>query len=130
MNHIILIALGGAIGSSLRYMTGLATAHIFEQSKVITGTVISNGIGCLFGGILLGWISESESISESLNLFLTIGLLGSYTTFSAFTLEVTQLIKESWQKLMSYLFLQLMGAFILTAIGFILNIYFLGGVGG
>lgn len=130
MTQILLIALGGAIGASLRYLTSLTAIRIFKHSNVITSTVISNGIGCLIGGILLGWFTVTESSSENLSLLLTVGILGSYTTFSAFSLELSQLIEESWQKLITYLFLQLVGAFGLAVAGFFIVLHYIGGVGG
>lgn len=130
MTQFILIAIGGAIGAVLRYLTGLVTIRVMGKSNIATGTVIANCAGCLLAGILLAWYSEVENYNENLSQFLTIGILGSYTTFSTFSLEISRLLKESWGELFTYLFLQLVVAIGLAALGFYITLWIAGGVNG
>lgn len=118
MNLILLIALGGAFGAVLRYATNLAAIRIFGLEHVITGTVIANATGCLIAGILLAVFNPLHNDPTSLSLFFTVGILGSYTTFSSFSLEVWKLLESDLKKLGSYLFLQLVVALGLTGLGF------------
>lgn len=128
MTEIFLIAIGGAIGAVLRYTTGLLTLHFAGNSKVLTGTVIANSVGCLLAGILLGWFTAMEHPGDGIALFLTVGILGSYTTFSTFSLELSRLMKESWRRLITYLFLQLVMAITLCGAGYAVTMWLAGGM--
>lgn len=130
MTEGFLVALGGAIGAILRYLTGLITIRIVGKSQVMTGTVISNSLGCLLAGILLGWITAVDHPGDGVLLFLTVGILGSYTTFSTFSLEISRLLKESWSELITYLFLQIIVAIGLAVLGYIITLWIAGGVHG
>ena len=130
MIQVILIALGGAIGAILRYLTGLITIRSLGKSKVLTGTVIANSLGCLLAGVLLGWITAVDHPGDGVVRFLTVGILGSYTTFSTFSLELSRLLKESWGELVTYLFLQMVVAIGLAALGYYITLWIAGGVNG
>jgi fluoride exporter len=130
MTQILLVALGGAIGAVLRYLTGRLTIRVAGKSNVLTGTVIANSLGCLLAGILLGWFTATEHPGDGIALFLTVGILGSYTTFSTFSLEISRLLTESWNKLLTYLFLQVVLAISLCAAGYIVTLWVAGGLNG
>jgi len=130
MTQVLLVALGGAIGAILRYLTGLITIQAVGKSNVLTGTVIVNSLGCLLAGILLGWITAIDHPGVGIMLFLTVGILGSYTTFSTFSLEISRLLKESWSELITYLFLQMVLAIGLAALGYMITLWIAGGVYG
>jgi fluoride exporter len=127
MTQILLVALGGAIGAILRYLTGLIIIRTVGKSQVLTGTVIANSLGCLLAGILLGWITAVDHPGDGIVLFLTVGILGSYTTFSTFSLEISRLLKESWSELVTYLFLQVIVAIGLAILGYIITLSIAGG---
>ncbi|TVR14893.1 MAG: fluoride efflux transporter CrcB [Balneolaceae bacterium] len=118
MINLLLIALGGAIGASLRFLTGKAAIKLFGMHEVLTGTVFANIAGCLFAGTLLGLVSVEQLLNQTSILFLTIGILGSLTTFSTFILEAYQIGKASAPKLLTYLFLQLFVALLATVAGY------------
>lgn len=118
MINLLLIALGGAIGASLRFLTGKAAIKLFGKHDVFTGTVFANIAGCLFAGTLLGLVSVEQLLNQTSILFLTIGILGSFTTFSTFILEAYQIGKESAPKLVTYLFLQLFVALLAAVAGY------------
>ncbi len=130
MIQVLLVAFGGAIGALMRYLTSLATVRIIGKSRVLTGTVAANSLGCLLAGILLGWVSVVEHPGENIVLFLTIGILGSYTTFSTFSLELSRLLKKPYPELLTYLFLQMVVVIGLAALGYLSAILLAGRIYG
>lgn len=128
MNSFLLVAFGGAVGAVLRYFIGLITGKLTGGSNVVTGTVLANIIGCFFGGFALYWFSAAANYSENVELFVTIGVLGAFTTFSTFTLEVANLLDDSFKRLITYLFLQLFVALGFVAVGFAAASHWMGGV--
>ncbi|TVQ02818.1 MAG: fluoride efflux transporter CrcB [Balneolaceae bacterium] len=119
MTELLAVAIGGAIGAVLRYLSGIILIRIMSRSDVINGTVFSNLLGCFLAGMALAWIANTAILSPEITLFLTVGILGSLTTFSTFALETYQLIgKETKPQLAAYLSLQLIAAFLLTAAGY------------
>ena len=92
MYKILLIGSGGAIGALLRYgVAGVVSRHI--GGTFPWGTLSVNSIGALLIGLLWG-IFEQFQFSDSLRVFLFIGILGAFTTFSTFCLESVNLIKN------------------------------------
>lgn len=118
MTQIFLIALGGALGAALRFLTGFLAVKIFGKSDVITGTVLANITGCLLAGMLLGIVSVEMLLNQTSVVFLSIGVLGSFTTFSTFALETFLIGKKSSKELIFYLFLQLAAAFLAVVSGY------------
>ena len=90
IHNIISIALFGALGASLRYLIGLLP-RFFDLP---TGTILVNLIGSLILGILSGWSWEEMNLSSELKIGLMTGFLGSFTTFSTFSVENIQLIQQ------------------------------------
>lgn len=86
------VALGGAIGASLRYGLGRAAFKAFGPGFP-WGTFISNISGGLAMGFLTGWLAFRVSGGEHLRLFLAVGVLGGFTTFSSFSLEAFRMIE-------------------------------------
>jgi len=126
MNSFLLVAFGGAVGAVLRYFIGLITGKLTGGSNVVTGTALANITGCFLGGFALALFSAAN-YSENVELFITIGVLGAFTTFSTFTLEVANLLDESFKRLITYLFLQLFVALGFVAVGFTAAYYWMGG---
>ncbi|MBC7851101.1 MAG: fluoride efflux transporter CrcB [Chitinophagaceae bacterium] len=91
--NVLWIALGGGLGSVLRYL-----AHKWISSATTNpfplGTLLVNVIGCLLIGIFFALSLRQNYLSTELKLFLMTGLCGGFTTFSAFTLEGMNLINE------------------------------------
>ena len=93
MLKILYIALGGALGSLSRYwLSGLI--HFYFSSSFPRGTLIVNLTGSLIIGLLWG-ISDIVIINPNIKLFFFVGILGSFTTFSTFTLENFNLLREN-----------------------------------
>lgn len=91
IKFILLVSLGGAIGAPLRYILNLFITNYFPSIFPI-GTLIVNIIGSFFIGFFAILLKNYYSLDEVLvKYFLMIGLLGSFTTFSSFSLEVINL---------------------------------------
>lgn len=86
MNGLLYVALGGAIGASLRHLLGGAMKTLLGPNYPY-GTFAANVLGGFLMGLLVGWMAHKVSGGENLRLFLGVGLLGGFTTFSAFSLD-------------------------------------------
>ena len=85
MKSLILVFLGGGIGSSLRFWIG---KHLNStETGIPYGTFAANIIGSLLIGIILGFALKNNSLSNNTVLFLATGFCGGFTTFSAFAYE-------------------------------------------
>lgn len=91
---ILLVGLGGALGSIVRYACQKYFADNFTHS-IPWATFAVNITGCLLIGIFWGITFKSFQLNENWKLFLMTGLCGGFTTFSAFTLESIGLIREN-----------------------------------
>jgi CrcB protein len=93
MQTLVLVGAGGAIGALARF--GLS---LFVAKRVGTtfpaGTLVVNVIGCFLLGILMAVVIERELFDPRLRLFVGVGLLGSFTTFSTFGAETIELLRE------------------------------------
>jgi CrcB protein len=93
MTNLLLIAIGGAAGSVLRYGTSLALFRASERAGWPWGTLAANLIGCLLAGYVNGLL-EARLIRPELRFLLTVGFLGGYTTFSTFGHEATAYLRD------------------------------------
>ena len=82
MNHILLVAIGGAIGATCRFLLGGFIQQKFA-SAMPWGTLIVNVVGCFLIGLLMRAF-DGNAISESVKLLVITGFLGALTTFSTF----------------------------------------------
>jgi CrcB protein len=87
---LLQVALGGAIGSAARYLTNVGAARLFGASFP-WGTVIVNILGSFLMGVLVAILAQRDALR--LVPFLMTGVLGGFTTFSAFSLDAVKL----WQ---------------------------------
>lgn len=94
MNRFLLIALGAALGANARYMIGLSAASRFGASYPY-GTFIVNVSGSLLLGFVITLTTERLTLSPATRLFLAVGFLGSFTTFSSYTVESLGLLRDS-----------------------------------
>lgn len=95
MKSMILVALGGAAGSIARYQLSGWILHQSVSWKFPLGTFCVNVVGCLIAGLLAGMAAKHELFSPDTRLLLFTGMLGGFTTFSAFGLETLYLLKRS-----------------------------------
>ncbi|MFN3450908.1 MAG: fluoride efflux transporter CrcB [Sphingorhabdus sp.] len=92
MNPVILVMSGGAIGAALRY--GLSRALPIGSGGWPWPTFAVNLLGGLAMGVLAAWLVRGNDAAEPLRLFLGVGVLGGFTTFSAFSLEMAQMVQR------------------------------------
>ncbi len=92
MGRFIFVAVGGAIGALSRYWIAGLTHRMFDQGFP-WGTLCVNLMGSLVIGLLWG-VSEAIEMSYNMRVFLFLGILGSFTTFSAFSLENFSLLRD------------------------------------
>lgn len=87
LKQIIIVSLGGALGSVARYKLGGFILHRTAGSDFPFSTFSINVLGCLLIGILAALVEHHDLFSPSVRLLLFTGLLGGFTTFSAFGYE-------------------------------------------
>ena len=94
MARFLLVGLGGFLGSVLRYGTGGLVHRLAGQALFPWGTLVVNGLGCLVIGFLGGLAEMRGVLSGEARLFLFIGVLGGFTTFSSFGYETYHLVRD------------------------------------
>ena len=94
MMSFLPVALGGAIGASARHGLGLAMLRVFGPGFPL-GTLLANIIGGFLMGLLMGWLVRSAPDgANSIRLFAGVGVLGGFTTFSAFSLDAMRMLES------------------------------------
>ncbi|MEL7544475.1 MAG: fluoride efflux transporter CrcB [Pseudomonadota bacterium] len=90
----VLAACGGAIGASARYLVGVAATRTLGLTFP-WGTLIINVVGSLAIGLLIGWLAlRASEDPAALRVFFAVGVLGGFTTFSAFALDIVTLLER------------------------------------
>lgn len=116
MINIFVVMLGGAIGAAIRYGVGLAGLRIFGDGFPWWTLAINCG-GGLAMGVVTGTLIRLEG-QDLARLFLCVGLLGGFTTFSAFGLETWTMIERgAWAVAGAYVIASVVGAVALTGAG-------------
>jgi len=101
----LIIGFGGFLGSISRYITQLATSRVMP-SIFPYGTFVVNIIGCFLIGVFYGLAEREHLLSPQLRLFFVVGFIGSYTTFSTFSMDKWNLIQNGhYVTTFGYLFL-------------------------
>lgn len=114
MTQVLYVALGGAVGSALRY----GMDRLYGERSFPVATLSVNLIGSFLLGLLVGWVGER--IAPGLRLALFVGVLGGFTTFSTFALETAVLVRSgSGVTAVAYLMASVAAGVGLAAVGLI-----------
>lgn len=92
LRTLLLIGLGGFLGSISRFLIALSLNRIF-QSVLPVGTLAVNILGCLLIGIIYSLAEQKNMLSPELRIFLGVGFCGGFTTYSSFAFDKFSLIK-------------------------------------
>lgn len=87
MKHLLLVALGGGIGAGLRHLVGVAALRLLGPGFP-WGTFAVNVAGSFAMGVFIAWLARHVGNLQDLRYFVATGVLGGFTTFSAFSLDV------------------------------------------
>jgi len=94
MYPYLLVAIGGALGSVARYGTGVAVGRVWNLSFPL-GTMLINIAGSLVMGLFIGYLARTTpSWQADARLFVAVGVLGGFTTFSSFSLDTIAMIER------------------------------------
>jgi CrcB protein len=94
IRSIVLVAIGGAIGSVARYTCGALALHYAITWKFPLGTFAVNVLACLIAGLLIGVSENHDFLNAQTRLLVFTGFLGGFTTFSALGVETVSLIQK------------------------------------
>ena len=123
MIQILLVGIGGFAGSVFRYTLSLwMSDRVASSSSFPLGTFTVNVIGCFIIGLLAGLLFISGEISEKARLFVVVGFLGGFTTFSAFSFESLNLLRSGHSiTALTYMLLTLVITLLVTCLGYIIG---------
>ncbi len=117
MYHLVLVAIGGAIGASLRHLVNLAALRLVGVTFP-WGTMAINIAGSFAMGVFVELLARRFGASNEIRLFVATGILGGFTTFSAFSLDFAVL----WERgaalpALSYVLVSVIGAILALFLG-------------
>ena len=116
MPNLILVMIGGAIGAALRYEVGRASLRLMGPTFP-WGTLAVNLVGGLLMGMLAGTLARAED-GEPARLLIGVGVLGGFTTFSAFSLDTYNMISRGQAgAAFAYVLASVVGSIVLLFLG-------------
>lgn len=120
MLQLVLVAAGGAIGALSRYATDRIALVAFGSA--VHGTLFVNASGSFILGLFTGYIVQNPEVPTQWKLFFAVGLLGSYTTFSTFSVATLNLINAGdIPRALANILLNVGLGLLLAALGFVLG---------
>ena len=90
MEVVLVVGLGGAVGAILRWWVGVLMSHLLAPAFL--GTLVVNLAGSFLVGVLLIWFQGKLPINDVLRTGIVVGLLGGFTTYSAFSMEAVNMM--------------------------------------
>ena len=118
MSILLSIFLGGGLGALLRFLISEQANRLFLSSFPF-GTIVVNVLGAFLMGFVVSYFADKVNVSQNIKMFLTIGFLGGFTTFSTFNSDFYQLFSN--EDILASL-LYLFATFTLTVIAFYLGL--------
>ncbi|MDR2511920.1 MAG: fluoride efflux transporter CrcB [Bacteroidales bacterium] len=119
MKAILLVALGGALGSVLRYGAGEWLPFLRSSSGFPWATMLVNLSGCLLIGIAAGLMAKYEVFTSNFRLFFVVGFCGGFTTFSTFSREILQMLCQNmYLQAIVYVLMSIVAGLTLTFVGY------------
>ena len=94
MKNALVVGLGGFIGCIARYLISVLISQLFGAPAFPYATLIVNIVGCFLIGLLGGLTENTNMFSPEMHLFLTVGILGGFTTYSAFGYQTLMLARD------------------------------------
>lgn len=121
MLHLFSVMIGGALGALLRYGVQLIPL-IGTGARFPIGTLLVNALASFFAGATFIWLMQHSTFRPEWRSFLLVGLLGSLSTFSAFSLESLLMFQESrWKSGLAYIFISIVLCFLMAGAGVLLG---------
>jgi CrcB protein len=110
MFNLLLVMAGGALGSAARYLVGRTTLAWYGPTYP-WGTLAVNLIGGFLMGALVGSLARFGAASDQARLLIGVGVLGGFTTFSAFSLDMMVMLERGdWDLALGYALISVIGA--------------------
>ncbi len=121
MRDIMILAVAGALGTLSRYGVSRSTHALFGDHFPF-GTLMVNVLGCLILGFIMPWLLAHDQIPKHMQMGLTFGFLGAFTTFSAFGYDTVRLFQDgAWTASAVNLLANLILGFMAIVAGFLLQ---------
>lgn len=124
--NILLLGLGGAIGAVTRYLLGLTIMKRYPHPPIPIAMLSVNLLGSLGLGLFLGFAYQDipiASFDETLFLSIGIGFFGAFTTFSTFSMETIELVRNHhYKKATIYVLVTIAGSLIIFPVGYTLGL--------
>lgn len=123
MSALLLVGVGGFIGANLRHLLGDAIGGRYNtgSSGFPWGTLAANLSGAFLIGLISEWLLLRHNAPDSWRLFLVVGVLGGYTTFSSYTQEIVNLLRDDkLPRAMVYLLVSNVAGITLCLLGLLL----------
>lgn len=112
----LIVGFGGALGALFRF---IISKLFISSSSVFNYVALVNIIGCLIAGIVAGYM-DKHIHSETVRLFLITGILGGFTTFSAFSLDVLNMVNKGKSlDAIIYVLISVIGSILAAIVGYI-----------
>ena len=122
MSKFLLVAVGGSIGASTRYLFYLISKNFLPTNYLFFNTLIINIVGSFLIGCLFVFMGNKSFSNDFLKYFLIIGILGSFTTFSTFSIVTIELlVDKKFLLAFFYIFLSLFLCLSFTFLGLNFN---------
>ena len=94
MMTVLLVGAGGFTGSVVRYLVGVWVQSVSGNSWIPYGTLTVNVVGCFLIGLIIGLAETRQFLGEGTRALVAVGLLGGFTTFSAFGYDTIAMVRE------------------------------------